>query len=124
MKLLRAVLAVGLLVAGIYGLAEVTQNRPDPSYAGQVSELVLRVRTKDGYRPEVAAEGLWAQCRHTVRSRTLASPITQVAAGRFQLVVRPAIGAHGTRRLVGCLEDATTPGVWGEVVDGPSRRPA
>lgn len=124
MKLLRAVLAAALLGAGVYGLAEATQNRPDPSYEGQVSELTLRVRTKEGYAPAVAAEGLWAQCRHTVRSRTLASPIAQVAAGRFQLVLSPAIGTHATRRLVGCLEDATTPGVSGEVVDGPRRRPA
>ncbi|PLS75482.1 MAG: hypothetical protein CYG61_07085 [Actinobacteria bacterium] len=123
-RFLRVVLAAGLLGAGLYGLAEVTQNRPDPSYAGQVSELTLRVRTKEGYAHDVAAQGLWAQCRHTVRSRTLASPITQVGAGRFQLVVQPAIGTHGTRRLLGCLEDATTPGVSGQVVDGPRRRPA
>lgn len=124
MKLLRAALAAGLLSAGLYGLAEATQNRPDPAYPGQVSELTLRVRTKGGYAHERAAEGLWAQCRHTVGSRSLASPITQVGAGRFQLVVRPAIGTHGTRRLVGCLEDATTPRVSGEVVSGPLRRPA
>lgn len=124
MKVLRALITAAVLGAGIYGLAEVTQNRPDPSYAGQVSELTLKVRTKENYDHRQAAEGLWAQCRHTVRSRNLAAPIAPVAAGRFQLVVTPAIGTHATRRLVGCLEDATTPGVSGEVIDGPHRRPA
>lgn len=124
MKILQVALAAAMLVAGIYGLAEATQNRPDPSYAGQVSELTLRVRTKEGYDHRHAAEGLWAQCRHTVRSRSLASPMVTVAAGRFQLVLTPAIGTHATRRLVGCLEDATTPGVSAEVIDGPRRRAA
>lgn len=124
MKILQVLVAASLLAAAVYGLAEATQNRPDPSYAGQVSELTLRVRTKDGYDRHQAAQGLWAQCRHTVRSRNLAAPIVPVAAGRFQLVVTPAIGTHAIRRLVGCLEDATTPGVSGEVVEGPKRRPA
>lgn len=124
MKVLRVVVAAAVLGAGVYGLAETTQNRPDPSYPGQVSELTLRVRTKEGYDRHQAAQGLWAQCRHTIRSRNLAAPIVPVAAGRFQLVVTPAIGAHATRRLVGCLEDATTPGVSGEVIAGPNRRPA
>lgn len=122
MKVGRAVLAAALLAGGIYELAEETQNRPDPVYAGQVSDLTLRVRTKDGYAHNLAAEGLWAQCRHTVRSRKLAAPITPVGAGRFQLVLQPAIGTNATRRLVGCLEDATTPGVLGQVTDGPNRR--
>lgn len=124
MKVLQVLMAAAVLGAGVYGLAEATQNRPDPFYAGQVSELTLRVRTKEGYDHHQAAQGLWAQCRHTVRSRNLAAPIVPVAAGRFQLVVSPAIGTHATRRLVGCLEDATTPGVSGDVVDGPTRRPA
>ena len=123
MKPMWTVVAAVALAAGIFGLREATQNRPDPSYAGQVSELTLKVRTKEGYQHRLAAEGLWAQCRHTVRSRSLAQPITTVSAGRFQLVLRPAIGTHATRRLVGCLEDATTPGVSGSVVDGPTRRP-
>lgn len=124
MKVLQVLMAAAVLAAGIYGLREATQNRPDPSYAGQVSELTLRVRTKENYPHRLAAEGLWAQCRHTVRSRSLAGPIVLVSAGRFQLVLKPAIGTHATRRLVGCLEDATTPGVSGDVVDGPRRRPA
>lgn len=124
MRVLQVLMAAVVLGAGVYGLAEATQNRSDPFYAGQVSELTLRVRTKEGYDRHQAAQGLWAQCRHTVRSRNLAGPIVPVAAGRFQLVVTPAIGTHATRRLVGCLEDATTPGVSGEVVDGPTRRPA
>ncbi len=123
-KALQVLVAAAVLGAGIYGLREATQNRPDPSYAGQVSELTLRVRTKEGYAARVAADGLWAQCRHTVRSRSLAVPISPVRGDSFQLVVQPAIGAHATRRLVGCLEDATTPGVLGDVVDGPRRRPA
>lgn len=122
MKVWRVFLLAGLVVVGVYELAEETQNRSDPVYAGQVSELTVRVRTKKGYSPEIAAQGLWAQCHYTVRSRNLAVPIAQVGAGRFQLVVRPAIGRNGTRRLVGCLEDATTPGVSGQVVEGPDRR--
>ncbi|MEO7836860.1 MAG: hypothetical protein ABIS21_04395 [Acidimicrobiales bacterium] len=124
MKFLRALLVVGVLVAGVYELAEFTQNRPDLSYEGQVSELTLRVRTKDGYAPVVAVEGLWAQCRNTVQSRSLAGPIAEVATGQFHLLVKPGLGRNGSRRLVGCLEDATTPGVSGQVIDGPRRRPA
>lgn len=122
MKLLALLLAAGLTALGVYGLAEATQNRPDKAYPDQVSELTLGVSTKDGYSPVYAAHGLWAACRHTVRSVKLATPIARVAIDRFELVVKPALGTHGKRRLVGCLQDATTPGVSARVVDGPHRR--
>ncbi|HUR18404.1 MAG TPA: hypothetical protein VMZ51_05625 [Acidimicrobiales bacterium] len=124
MKVLPVLMTGAVLGAGVFGLAEATQNRPDPGYPGQVSELTLMVRTKDGYAHELAAEGLWGQCHNTVRSRRLVGPMVPVGAGRFKLVVSPALGAHAARRLIGCLEDATTSGVSGDVVEGPRRRPA
>ena len=56
------VLALAVLTAlGIVGLAELTQNRPDPTEAGSTTVVSFDVATRD-YRggDETAAQALWA----------------------------------------------------------------
>ena len=114
-------LVSGLLVAavaggGLYGLREATQNRPDEVRAGTATELTLQVRTRGGYPAGLAAQGLWGTCQQTVSSARLHQPVTERSPGRFTVVVEPALGTHGGRRLRGCLEDATVPRVSARVV--------
>lgn len=117
-KIAGTVLLAGVLGIGVYALAEATQNRPDPLAPDRATELTLAVRTKGSYAPPRAASALWASCQHTIRGYDLDRPIASLAGTqRFSLVVQPALGRNATKRFVGCLEDATIPGVVAGVVE-------
>ena len=90
MKALAGLALAALTALGIVGLAELTQNRPDPVVAGSATVVAFDVATRD-YRggDETAAHALWA--------------------------ITPAIGENGRKRLVGCLEDGTLDRVMGHV---------
>jgi hypothetical protein len=114
--------ALGILVlavvtgAGIVGLAELTQNRPDEAVAGSSTIVTFDVATRD-YRggDDTAAQALWAVC-----SATVPGDVTAPAAattGDFQVTITPAIGENGRKRLLGCLEDGTLDRVMGHVSD-------
>jgi hypothetical protein len=118
MKVL-AVLAVAVLGAiGIFGLAELTQNRPDPVEAGSATVVTFDVDTRDYQRgDDAAAQALWAVCSATVGGDVSAPPAPArgaVDAG-YTVTISPAIGDNGRKRLVGCLEDATLDRVMGHV---------
>jgi hypothetical protein len=115
-RALGLVFAGALAVAGIQALADATQNRPDPPPSAAFTEVVLDVRTRDGYSPAVAAEGLWAACRQTVRSARLAVPVRAAGERRFVLALEPALGPNARRRLLGCLQDATIDDVTARLV--------
>ena len=110
------VLVVAVAAGALYGLREATQNRPDEVRPGTATELTLDVRTRGGYPADLGAQGLWGMCQQTVGDNRLRAPITEMAPGRFTLVVEPALGTHAGRRLRGCLEDATVPRVSGDLV--------
>jgi hypothetical protein len=110
---LGALAFVGLTALGIVGLAELTQNRPDPAVAGSTTVVAFDVATRD-YRggDETAAHALWAVC-----SASVDGEITAPAASGdgFHVTISPAIGDNGRKRLVGCLEDGTLDRVIGHV---------
>ena len=114
-----AVLAVAVMGAfGVIGLAELTQNRPDPVEAGTATVVTFDVATRDYQRGDgAAAQALWAVC-----SATVGGEVTGVAAlaegtvdDGYTVSISPAIGENGRKRLVGCLEDATLDRVMGHV---------
>jgi hypothetical protein len=109
-------LAVGS-VLGVDALADATQNRPDPIETGTRSTVVFGVDVRDGKWDEAAAAlALWSTCASTVtHTRTVAGP--DRAGDLWSVTLEPALGEHGRRRLVGCIEDATVDGVLGNVVN-------
>lgn len=117
-RAIASLAVAGALAAGVFGLAELTQNRADPPAPDRVTELTLAVRTKSGYAPSRAASALWAACHHTIGGSDLDRPIAAAAGTqRFTLVLQPALGRNATKRFLGCLQDATIPGVLAGVVD-------
>lgn len=110
-----ATLAVSVAAGlGILGLAELTQNRPDPVEAGSTTVVEFDVATRR-YRggDDAAAQALWAVCSATVGGET-SGPAT-VTGGEFAVTISPAIGENGRKRLLGCLEDGTLDRVMGHV---------
>lgn len=108
-----AVLAV-LTVLGVIGLADLTQNRPDPVVDGSATTVAFDVATRRYDGDEMtAAQSLWAVCQATVSGEK--SPVTPVD-DHYAVTVSPAFGENGRKRLTGCLEDATVDRVMGHVV--------
>ena len=114
-----AVLAVAVMGAlGIVGLAELTQNRPDPVAAGSATVVAFEVDTRDYQRGDgAAAQALWAVCSATVGGDVSGVPAPTEGAvdDGYTVTISPAIGENGRKRLVGCLEDATLDRVMGHV---------
>lgn len=115
MKRLVVVLtAIVALAAGVFGMRELTQNRPDVVRAGSATTVTFSVSTRDYQRGEpAAADALWAVCSSTVPGH-VSSPVE--ASGEWSVTIEPAIGEHGENRLVGCLEDLTLDRVVGDVL--------
>lgn len=114
----RAVLTASLvlaLVAGIFGMRELTQNRPDPVISGSTTMIDFTVDTHRYQRgDEAAATALWTVCSSTVSGDVTLLP--ESVGDTWRVRVSPAIGEHGENRLVGCLEDVTLDRVMGDVV--------
>jgi hypothetical protein len=114
-----AVLAVVVMGAmGIVGLAELTQNRPDPVEAGSATVVTFDVDTRDYQRGDgAAAQALWAVCSATVGGDVsgVPTPAEEAVDDGYTVTISPAIGENGRKRLVGCLEDATLDRVMGHV---------
>jgi hypothetical protein len=114
-----AVLAVAVVGAmGIIGLAELTQNRPDPVEAGSATVVNFDVDTRDYQRGAgAAAQALWAVCSATVGGEVsgVRAPAEGTVGDGYTVTISPAIGENGRKRLQGCLEDATLDRVMGHV---------
>lgn len=114
-----AVLAMAVMCAlGVSGLAELTQNRPDPVKAGSATALTFDVDTRDYQRGDgAAAQALWAVCAATVGGEvsSVPAPAAGTVDDAYTVSISPAIGENGRKRLVGCLEDATLDRVIGHV---------
>jgi hypothetical protein len=82
---------------------------------GSTTTLDFEVSTRR-YRPgePAAAAALWAVCSATVSGST--SPVPERVGSHWRAWISPAIGEHGTKGLVGCLEDATIDRVQGDVL--------
>lgn len=116
-RLLAVVLGIALAVGLVVVLAELTQNRPDVVDLGTASRIQYRVETR-GYDEELAAIGLWAACQQVVDQRVPDRMPSSAASddATYTVTVRPALGEHAQRRLIGCLEDGTIDRVHGDVV--------
>lgn len=110
-------LVVMAIVRGVDGLADLTQDRPDPPRPGSHSEVVLQVASRDRTGSALmSAEGLWGACQGTVHQRLVEPGVVDLGGGRVRMTTRPALGEHSWRRLQGCLEDATLDRVKATVV--------
>jgi hypothetical protein len=101
-------------VAGVFGLADLTQNRPDAVRPGSETVVAFDVGTRR-YRggDDGAAQALWSVCVAMIPGETT-TPVTDLHGG-YSVTVTPAIGEHGRKRLAGCLEDGTLDRVSGHV---------
>ena len=113
-RLIRTVVALLATAVALFALAEATQNRPDEVRLGSRTTVSFTVSTREVERGEPAAvAALWAVCAGTVPGEI--STAEPNGAG-WQVTIEPAIGEHGERRLVGCLEDVTVDRVIGRVL--------
>ena len=114
----RVLVGVAIAVGGVAAvdvLADYTQTRPDKKLDTSM-EIVFDVSTRNARRPALqAAPGLWGACQGTIYRGTGAGDVT-VDGQRARVVVHPALGDHGQRRLRGCLEDVTVDRVKARVV--------
>jgi hypothetical protein len=130
MKAIATLAAAGLATVGAFGLADVTQNRPDPVDAGTVTAVTFDVDTRDYQRGDgAAAQALWALCSATVGGEVTGPAAPDATAdgghdGGYTVTISPAIGENGRKRLVGCLEDATLDRVMGSVESITTQRPS
>ena len=114
MKAIGLVVLLAATVVGVDGLADLTQNRPDPVVAGSTTVIEFDVGTRDyNGTDDQAAQALWAVCAASVSGET-AGPEAD-ADGGFSVSVSPAIGENGRKRLSGCLHDGTLDRVQGHV---------
>ena len=119
-RLVGLVAGVAAVAGALFGMAELTQNRPDVVRAGSRTTVSFTVATRDVQRgAPAAAAALWAVCAGTVGGEVSTTPVA--VADRWQVTIEPAIGEHGENRLVGCLEDVTIDRVIGDVVGIESR---
>lgn len=114
MKALGIMVLLAATVLGIIGLADLTQNRPDEIVDGSTTTIEFDVATRryDGAEL-IAAQSLWAVCHSTVGGEK--SAVVE-DGDHFSVTVSPAFGENGTKRLTGCLADATVDRVMGHVV--------
>ncbi len=112
-------LAVGLAAAlAVGGLARLTQNRPDPPPRTEASVLLLEVaHRQDPQRASLLATALWRRCVTTaLGAGATATGLLALGQDRYTVLLRPAPGPIATRRLQGCLHDATTDQIQLQVV--------
>jgi hypothetical protein len=115
-RILANAAGLAAVAVAVVAIAELTQSRPDIVERGTVTEVRFDVATRRArQREDDAAAALWEVCAHTTVGTKRASDARPVEEG-YVGELRPAIGEHGRRRLVGCLEDATVDRVLGRVL--------
>jgi hypothetical protein len=117
---MKRLLVVALIVAisvAVDFLGDLTQSRPDERNFAADTELVLAV-DQDRFNGGLdnAAAALWAVCSGQTTSRVVdGAGLEHLGAGRYRVMLRPAVGEGEQRKLVGCLEDFTVDRVTGNV---------
>jgi hypothetical protein len=120
-RVFAAVVAGLLLYGAIDVISDATQTRPDRDTSGMTTDLVLSVSHREAGRSALeTTEALWAACQSTLR-RSLSSRLVALGSGQVRLEVTPGLGEHASRRVVGCLEDATFERVQADVVSSTTR---
>ncbi len=108
---------VAAVAIGINAVREATMTTPEPVETDSALVVVLDVDTREAFGSiSQLVEALYVACRVRLPDETRAVEITETVDGAGRLVVAPAIGPTGQRRLIGCLEDATIDRVNAEVL--------
>ncbi|QFG23407.1 hypothetical protein [Actinomadura sp. WMMB 499] len=100
----------GALFAGVavYQLAELTQDRPDDPVAAPASTLVIEADTRGdtgAAHVDPLVQRLWEYCRGSTRPYVEGGGAVPLGERRYAIVVRPALGEHALKRMLGCLQD-------------------
>ncbi|GGV22771.1 hypothetical protein GCM10010182_51300 [Actinomadura cremea] len=100
----------GALFAGfaVFQLAELTQDRPDAPVAAPASTLVIEADTRGdtgAAAVDPLVDRLWEYCRGSTRPYVEGGGAVPLGERRYAIVVRPALGEHALRRMLGCLQD-------------------
>ncbi|MBE1532080.1 hypothetical protein [Actinomadura algeriensis] len=100
----------GALFAGfaVFQLAELTQDRPDDPVRAPASMLVIEADTRGdtgAAAVDPLVDRLWEYCRGSTRPYVEGGGAVPLGGRRYALVVRPALGEHALRRMLGCLQD-------------------
>ena len=122
-RIVTIVVIVAVGAAGVIALLELTKNRPDPIEKGSTSEVVLSVATKPPLTERQGAASLWAVCLLRAHQHHLVGQ-RETRRGDRVYLIKPALGEHSRRRVVGCLEDATLERVLGDVSEVRTRPPS
>jgi len=116
MRPLLILLFAAVLALGVDQLGDLTQTRPEAIDPDSRAQVTLSVEVQGYIGPaEDAARALWAVCQPQLGSRTRVMSPAQVSGVQLSVVVSPAPGPTSTRRLRGCLDDATIDRVRGDL---------
>jgi hypothetical protein len=114
---IAGLLAAGLITAfAVQVIAEATQSRPDDSDRPAATTIVLSVDDRTESPSLDTSSALWVACRSTLSRLHPPDAVVRPSGDRIALEVRPGIRRLETRRLTGCLSDATLTSVRAEVV--------
>jgi hypothetical protein len=108
-----AVLVIGAGVFSLGALADATQARPDPRQAG-TTVLVVEGERRSG-PSATAAVRLWERCRTLLPSGS-AMTTESDRHSRVTVEIGTVLGPLAEKKLRGCVEDASLPGIRGRVV--------
>ena len=112
--LVAAAVIVGLTVQV---LAEATQSRPDASARPASTSILVAVDQKTGEPVLDTAAALWVACRPVLPARNRPAVRLRAEGDAVLFVLEPGIRDLTTRRLTGCLADATLASVRAEVLE-------
>ena len=108
-RTVAAVVGLAIGVVGVLALREATLSTHQPVAADSRVAVVLDVDTRNRERDQSPAEmvgALLAVCRLEVSSDLVGTP-REVAPGRFEAVLEPALDQTNRRQFRGCIEDWT-----------------
>jgi hypothetical protein len=113
-----ALVAVAVIVGlTVQVLAEATQSRPDSSDRPATTSIVLHIDQRTAEPLLDTAAALWVACRSVLPGRNRPTASLVPVDDEVRLVLAPGIRDLTTRRLTGCLGDATLPSVKARVVE-------
>lgn len=115
-RFLIAIVLIGVAVALMDELGDMTQTRPDRVPRNSRTTLIFEVDTRK-YAPgaDMAADNLWASCAHLTWSRVINGGPVSIGNERYEVVLKPGLGAYSKRKVVGCIEDITIDRVMADV---------
>lgn len=102
------VAAVAVLGAGVVGLADLTQTRPERESGAAATSVLVKVVLRDDASParaDFAAHQVWERCRDSTSVPLHHATLGELGDNLYAGVIHPALSGHDRLRLRGCLED-------------------